>query len=90
MRVLLATPGTELGGTERVVIALAHALTGRGHELVLWGPAGVLEPELGGVPLDRVVVPNRERSAVGLAEGASFAKGSEQLIVSYYNFIGET
>ncbi len=71
MRVLLATPGTDVGGAERVVIALAHALTGRGHEVVLWGPAGALEPELAGTPLDRVVVPDRQRSAAGVAGGVA-------------------
>ena len=68
MRVLLATPGTDVGGAERVVIALAHALPRRGHEVVLWGPAGALEPELAGAPLERVVVPDRGRSAAGVAE----------------------
>jgi glycosyltransferase involved in cell wall biosynthesis len=69
MRVLLATPGTDVGGAERVVLALAHALPRRGHEVVLWGPAGALEPELAGAPLDRIVVPDRQRSAVGVAGG---------------------
>jgi UDP:flavonoid glycosyltransferase YjiC (YdhE family) len=40
MRVLLATPGTDVGGAERIVLALAHALPRRGHEVVLWGPGG--------------------------------------------------
>ena len=48
MRVLLATPGTDVGGAERVVITLARALPERGHEVTLWGPAGALEPELDG------------------------------------------
>jgi glycosyltransferase involved in cell wall biosynthesis len=53
------------------VIALAHALPRRGHEVVLWGPAGALEPELDGAPLDRIVVPDRERSAAGIASGVA-------------------
>jgi glycosyltransferase involved in cell wall biosynthesis len=69
MRVLLATPGTDVGGAERVVLSLAHALPPRGHEVVLWGPAGALEPELAGAPLERVVVPDRQRSAAGVAWG---------------------
>jgi glycosyltransferase involved in cell wall biosynthesis len=71
MRVLLATPGTDVGGAERVVLALAQALPRRGHEVVLWGPAGTLEPELDGVPLDRHVLPNRERSPVGVVAGVA-------------------
>ncbi|MEO8689273.1 MAG: glycosyltransferase [Solirubrobacteraceae bacterium] len=66
MRVLLVTPGTDVGGAERVVLALAHALPQRGHEVVLWGPAGALEPELDGVPLHRIVVTYRARSPVGV------------------------
>lgn len=69
MRVLLATPGTDVGGAERVVLALAQALPRRGHELVLWGPEGALEPELAGVALDRIVVADRQRSAAGVAGG---------------------
>ncbi len=53
MKVLLATPGTDVGGAERVVITLARALPERGHEVTLWGPAGALEPELDGAPLER-------------------------------------
>jgi glycosyltransferase involved in cell wall biosynthesis len=71
MRVLLATPGTDVGGAERVVLALAHALPRRGHEVVLWGPAGALELELEGVPLERLVVPHRGRSPAGVVEGVA-------------------
>jgi glycosyltransferase involved in cell wall biosynthesis len=71
MRVLLATPGTGVGGAERVVIALARALPRRGHEVVLWGPSGALEPELGGVALDRIVVGSRGRSLTGLVDGVT-------------------
>ena len=62
MRILLATPGTDVGGAERVVITLARELPRRGHEIVLWGPAGALEPELAGAPVERLVVPDRGRS----------------------------
>jgi glycosyltransferase involved in cell wall biosynthesis len=71
MRVLLATPGTDVGGAERIVLALAHALPRRGHEVVLWGPAGQLEPELAGVPLIRVVLPDRARSPLGVVAGVA-------------------
>jgi glycosyltransferase involved in cell wall biosynthesis len=67
MKVLLATPGTDVGGAERVVIALAHALPARGHEVVLWGPSGALEPELAGAPVERIVVPYRGRSPARFA-----------------------
>jgi glycosyltransferase involved in cell wall biosynthesis len=66
MRVLLATPGTEVGGAERVVIALAHALPRRGHDVVLWGPAGALEPELDGAPIERLVAGYHARSPIGM------------------------
>ena len=65
MRILLATPGTDVGGAERVVITLARELPRRGHEVVLWGPAGALEPELAGAPVERLVVPDRGRSVAG-------------------------
>jgi glycosyltransferase involved in cell wall biosynthesis len=71
MRVLLATPGTDVGGAERVVLALAHELPRRGHEVVLWGPAGALEPELDGVPLTRLVLPDRGRSPLGVIAGVA-------------------
>jgi glycosyltransferase involved in cell wall biosynthesis len=71
VKVLLATPGTDVGGAERVVITLAHELPPRGHEVVLWGPAGALEPELEGAPIERVVVPERGRSPAGVAEGVA-------------------
>ena len=71
MRILLATPGTEVGGAERVVITLAQELPARGHEVVLWGPAGALEPELAGARVQRVAVPSRGRSPAGVAEGVA-------------------
>jgi glycosyltransferase involved in cell wall biosynthesis len=67
MKVLLVTPGTDVGGAERVVIALARALPERGYAVVLWGPSGALEPELAGAPLERVVVPFRGRSPARFA-----------------------
>ena len=71
MKVLLATPGTDVGGAERVVITLARALPERGHEVTLWGPAGALEPELDGAPLERIVVADRGRSPAGVAEAVA-------------------
>ena len=85
MRVLLATPGTDVGGAERVVITLAQELPARGHEVVLWGPAGVLEPELAGARVQRVAVPSRGRSPAGVAEGvaslaATIRRGRPQVV----------
>jgi glycosyltransferase involved in cell wall biosynthesis len=71
MKVLLATPGTDVGGAERVVITLARELPRRGHEVVLWGPAGALEPELADAPVERLVVADRGRSAAGAATGVA-------------------
>jgi glycosyltransferase involved in cell wall biosynthesis len=76
MRVLLATPGTDVGGAERVVITLARELPRRGHEVILWGPAGALEPELAGAPIGRLVVPDRGRSAAGAATGVARLAGA--------------
>ncbi len=76
MRILLATPGTDVGGAERVVITLAHALPARGHEVALWGPAGALEPELDGAPVERLVVADRGRSPAGVAAGAVSLAGA--------------
>jgi glycosyltransferase involved in cell wall biosynthesis len=71
VKVLLATPGTDVGGAERVVITLARSLPERGHEVTLWGPAGALEPELDGAPLERIVVRDRGRSPAGVAEAVA-------------------
>ena len=68
MKVLLATPGTDVGGAERIVIALANALS---HEVVVWGPAGALEPELGTAHVERIVVSPRGRTAAGVVEGVA-------------------
>ncbi len=76
MRILLATPGTDVGGAERVVITLAQELPARGHEVVLWGPAGSLEPELEGAEVHRIVVPDRGRSAAGIVEGVARLAGA--------------
>lgn len=71
MRILLATPGTDVGGAERVVIMLAQELPARGHDVTLWGPAGALEPELAGARVRRIVVPSRGRSPAGVAAGVA-------------------
>ena len=76
MRILLATPGTDVGGAERVVITLAHELPSRGYEVVLWGPAGALEPELEGAAVHRIVVPHRGRSPAGVVEGVARLAGA--------------
>ena len=89
MRILLATPGTDVGGAERVVITLARELPPRGHEIVLWGPAGALEPELAGAPVERLVVPDRGRSLAGAAAGvarlAGACAGSRPAVVHAHN-----
>jgi len=69
VRILLATPGTDVGGAERVVITLAEELPARGHDVTLWGPAGALEPELADAPVRRITVPDRGRSPAGAAAG---------------------
>ena len=76
MKVLLATPGTDVGGAERVVITLATELPRRGHEVVVWGPAGALEPELAGAPIERLVVTDRGRSPAGAAIGVARLAGA--------------
>jgi glycosyltransferase involved in cell wall biosynthesis len=76
VRLLLATPGTDVGGAERVVIELAHALPARGHDVALWGPAGALEPELAGAPVERIVVADRGRSPAGVVEGVASLAGA--------------
>ena len=76
MRILLATPGTDVGGAERVVITLAHHLPARGYEVVLWGPAGALERELEGAAVHRIVVPHRGRSPAGVLEGVARLAGA--------------
>ena len=74
VRVLLATPGTDVGGAERVVITLARELPQRGHEVVLWGPAGALEPELAGAPIER-----RRRARTAGARRPAWSRASRGL-----------
>jgi glycosyltransferase involved in cell wall biosynthesis len=76
VKVLLATPGTDVGGAERVVITLARELPRRGHEVVVWGPAGALEPELAGAPIERLIVADRGRSPAGAAVGVARLAGA--------------
>jgi glycosyltransferase involved in cell wall biosynthesis len=65
MRILLATPSMNMGGNERIVIALARGLAARDHEVTVFGPSGALERELMDVQLDRIMLRERGRSPTG-------------------------
>ena len=68
VRILLASPGMGLGGAERVVVALAHGLTARGHEVAVSGAPGPLDAEL---RARRLMLPERGRSPLGVLEWAA-------------------
>ena len=68
VRILLASPGMALGGLERVVLALAHGLTERGHDVAVAGAAGPLDAQL---RARRLVLPERGRSPLGVVEWAA-------------------
>jgi glycosyltransferase involved in cell wall biosynthesis len=70
MRILLASPGMAIGGAERVVLQLAAGLTERGHRVAVSGAAGPLDGELSRLDVERIVLPERGRSATG-AVGAA-------------------
>jgi glycosyltransferase involved in cell wall biosynthesis len=55
----------EVGGNERIVIALVRGLTARGHQVALFGPAGALEAEIDGTGIERVTLGERGRSRLG-------------------------
>ncbi len=65
MRILLASPGMRRAGAERVVVALADALSARGHTVAVSGAPGPLDDEL---DVLRLTLPERGRSRAGLAE----------------------
>ncbi len=65
MRILLASPGMRRAGAERVVVALADALSARGHTVAVSGAPGPLDDEL---HVLRLTLPERGRSRAGLAE----------------------
>jgi glycosyltransferase involved in cell wall biosynthesis len=67
MRILHAAPGMSVGGAERLVVELADGLVARGHTVLVSGPPGRLDGQLGGV--GRVLLPERGRSPLGAAEG---------------------
>jgi glycosyltransferase involved in cell wall biosynthesis len=65
MRILLASPGMRRAGAERVVVALADALSRRGHTVAVSGAPGPLDDE---IDVLRLTLPERGRSRAGLAE----------------------
>jgi glycosyltransferase involved in cell wall biosynthesis len=70
MKVLLASPGMAMGGAERVVVALAAGLTERGHRVAVSGAAGPFDAELAPLDVERILLPERGRSATGAAGAA--------------------
>lgn len=70
MRILLASPGLEMGGAERVVVQLARGMIERGHEVTISGAGGPLEDEVAALDAGRIVLPERGRSPIGAAAAA--------------------
>lgn len=59
--------GMDVGGAEQLVVALAHGLSARGHEVLVSGPAGPLDADLP-AGTARMTLPGRGRSPLGVAE----------------------
>ena len=72
VRVLLATPGTDVGGAERVVIALAHDAAGARPRAGRCGARRARSsPSWPARRVERVVLPDRGRSPAGVVEGVA-------------------
>lgn len=71
MKIMLVTPSMEVGGNERIAIALVRGLAARGHQVALFGPGGALEPEIAGIDIARVALHERGRSRLGVLWAAA-------------------
>jgi len=67
VRIWLASMGMSVGGAEQLVVAFAHGLDERGHEVLVSGPPGVLDADLS-PGIERMTYPGRGRSPLGVAE----------------------
>jgi glycosyltransferase involved in cell wall biosynthesis len=70
-RIWLATVSMGVGGAERMVLTLAEGLLARGHAVAVSGAAGPLDDELARLDVERLVLPERGRSPVGVAKDAA-------------------
>jgi glycosyltransferase involved in cell wall biosynthesis len=75
-----------LGGAERVVLALAHGLAERGHEVAVSGAPGPLDAEL---RARRLLLPERGRSPLGAIEWparqAAFVRAFRPHVIHAHN-----
>ena len=89
MRVLLASPGMQIGGAEQVVTVLAAGLAQRGHQLALSGVPGPLDDQISDLPVQRLRLEERGRSPLGLARDAArlavFVRGFRPHVIHAHN-----
>jgi glycosyltransferase involved in cell wall biosynthesis len=70
MRILLAAKTMGMGGLERIVVALARELQGRGHRVWVVSSGGGLVPELHRAGAEHVAAPLEITSPFGVAQAA--------------------
>ncbi|HEX8969567.1 MAG TPA: glycosyltransferase family 4 protein [Chloroflexota bacterium] len=70
MRILLAAKTMGVGGLERIVVALARELHGRGHRVWVVSSGGDLLPELRRAGAEHILAPLEITSPIGVAQAA--------------------
>lgn len=70
MRILLAAKTMGVGGLERIVVALARELRGRGHEVWVVSSGGSLVKELQHTGAEHIVAPLEITSPIGVLQAA--------------------
>src|SRR5438128_814201 len=81
MRILLAAKTMGVGGLERIVVALARELQGRGHSVWVVSSGGDLVAELRRVGAQHVMAPLEITSPIGVAHAA---RQIRRLIVDHH------
>lgn len=89
MKVLLSSHGAGLYGAERMILALAEGLGGRGHEVVLEFPhPGPAVDAARAIPDVEVVMSHRARLPRNLLEGARFLLGIPGAVMALRKIVG--
>src|SRR5579864_5644137 len=70
MRILLAAKTMGVGGLERIVVALARELHGRGHEVWVVSSGGNLVKDLQQAGAEHIVAPLEITSPIGVLQAA--------------------
>ena len=76
MRILLAAKTMGVGGLERIVVALARELHGRGHEVWVVSSGGNLVKDLQHAGAEHLVAPLEITSPIGVLQAARRIRGA--------------